>query len=156
MINKSHLTAMSRKKPSSPMVVLNKKGLLKDKMLDFGCGKGFDADYFKMDKYDPYHFSSFNILLNKISQDYDVITCNYVLNVVNKTQEKTIIDQIKNLLKTGGTAYLAVRRDIIKEGFTKKSTYQRNVILDLPILKETKGFCIYILCPNKSVNFIKK
>lgn len=156
MNNKSHLTAITRKNPSRPMKVLDKEGLLKGKMLDFGCGKGFDADYFKMDKYDPHHFNSYDILTGVTAQDYDVITCNYVLNVLSIDQENTAINQIKDLLKTGGVAYITVRRDIIKEGFTKKGTYQRNVTLHLPILKETKGFCIYILNPSKAINFIKK
>jgi len=136
---KAHLTAITRNKLSVPMRLLNKNNLLVGDMLDFGCGKGFDADQLGMDKYDPHYSPEYP------TKKYDTITCNYVLNVVKEDMEETIINEIKNLLKENGTAYITVRRDVKENGFTKKGTYQRNVILNLPILKETSTYCIYKL-----------
>ena len=144
MNTKSHLTAKKRSNPSKPMRILNQQGLLKGKMLDYGCGQGFDADFFKMDAFDP-HYNP-----KKTSGKYDTITCNYVLNVVEEEQGHEIINTLSELLKDGGIAYLTVRRDIKKElgkeGYTSKGTYQRNVELPLPKLKETSSFCIYMIC----------
>ena len=138
--SKSHNTAIARKKPSVPMRHLAKIGFLENgRKLDYGCGRGFDADFFHMDRYDPHYSPA------KPTKKYDIITCNYVLNVVSEFDGANILQEIKGLLKAEGTAYITVRRDIKKEGYTSKGTYQRNVVLDLPILKETKAYCIYMV-----------
>jgi hypothetical protein len=62
------------------MRFLNSLGLLRGKMLDYGCGRGFDAEYYGMDKYDPHYAPEFP----KIK--FDTITCNYVLNVVDAVE----------------------------------------------------------------------
>ena len=137
---RSHCTAIARKNPSVPMRHLAKLGLLENgRKLDYGCGRGFDAEHFTMDKYDP-HYSP-----RKPDGLYDTITCNYVLNVIEPEKEYDILNEIAKLLEWKGKAYITVRRDIKKEGFTSKKTFQRNVKLDLPILKETSTYCTYIL-----------
>ncbi len=142
-MSKAHLTAISRKSPSVPMRNLDKKGLLIGNMLDYGCGRGFDANHFNMDGYDP-HYSP-----DEPTGLYDTITCNYVLNVVHEDQGQEILSKINNLLKDEGKAYITVRRDIEKnlgkEGYTSKGTFQRNVVLPLPVFKETSAYCTYIL-----------
>ena len=70
--------------------------------------------------------------------------CTYVLNVVEKDVQTKIVESIKSLLKKDGKAYLTVRRDIKKEGLTSRGL-QRNVHLDLDVLKENSSFCIYEL-----------
>jgi hypothetical protein len=48
-------------------------------------------------------------------------------------------------LSEKGKAYLTVRRDVKQDGATSRG-YQRNVLLDLPIVKEKKNnYCIYKL-----------
>jgi hypothetical protein len=135
-------TAISRNKPSAPMKFLNELGLLEGNKLDYGCGKGKDAETFEMDGFDP-NFPEFK---KRIKRKYQTITCNYVLNVLPKKEGIEILKDIQSHLKVNGTAYITVRRDIKKEGLTSKKTFQRNVVLDLPILTEKKGgYCIYIL-----------
>lgn len=137
---KAHLTAKSRKAPSKPMQELHKRGLLLGRLLDFGCGKGFDRDYYKMEGYDPHYSKEFP------KGKFDTITCNYVLNVLANDEEVlAVVKTLRGLLAVGGTCYLSIRRDILKEGKTCKGTIQRNIVLDLPVLKENKSFCIYIL-----------
>jgi hypothetical protein len=109
-------------------------------LLDFGCGKSFDADLLDGFKYDPYYEPS-----SCIRMTYDYILCSYVLNVLLKKDESKILKQIKLLLNKNGIAYITVRRNIKKEGYTSKGTYQRNVILNLPIIKENRDYCIYKL-----------
>ena len=105
---------------------------------------GFDANHFKMDSYDPHYAPQ------EPEGLFDTITCNYVLNVVEETQAHDLLVKIGNLLNIKGTAYITVRRDIKKEGFTSKGTYQRNVKLPLDILKETSSYCTYILTKEET------
>jgi len=140
MKNNSHKTAITRKKPSLPMRNLDKKGLLQGKLLDFGCGKGFDANHFGMFGYDPNHAPK------KPKGKFDTITCNYVLNVVQDDEVQGVIEDVLKYLKKKGTAYVTVRRDLKKEGATSIGTYQKNVTILYPILTEKKGgFCTYIV-----------
>jgi hypothetical protein len=155
MNDKSHLTAISRKTLSSPVAFLaydlgvipacdeGKNGL------DFGCGKGQDASFLAFDKYDPHFFP------NLPDKKYDLILCNYVLNVVGESEGQEIINQIKSFLKPTGTAFLTVRRDVKTDGFTKKGTYQRNVILDLPVVRENTKYCIYKLSKTSGNNDVQ-
>jgi hypothetical protein len=122
---------------------LDSKGLLTGSMLDYGCGRGLDAETYGMDKYDPYYTEG-RILTqdnNAAHQRYDVITCNYVLNVVaDKEERANIIESIKSLLNVGGVAYITVRMDKqVVNGYTSTGTYQEKVILDLPVMREAKN-----------------
>ena len=74
------------------------------------------------------------------------MTCHYVLNVMDEAERNEVIESILSLLNPKGKAYITVRRDIKSEGFTSRGTYQENVRLDLPIVKELKNaYCIYEL-----------
>lgn len=139
----SYLTAITRKTLTAPTKYLFNKNLLIGNILDYGCGKSIDSEILEnCDKFDPYYYNDKKVF-NRL---YNTIICNYVLNVVHKDLEQSIIQKIKSLLKQNGKAYISVRRDVKIDGFTKKGTYQRNVILNYPIIKENKSFCIYELC----------
>ncbi len=154
-MNRSHLTARTRTTLSVPMRELNKRNLILGEAIDYGCGKGYDAKELRMDKFDPHYtegtYRVFNMIdtefwIEDVEGSYDVVTCHYVLNVIESAEEKyKVIQNIKRLLKPEGTAYVTVRRDIKESGHTSKGTYQCIVHLNLPILKETKDYCIYVL-----------
>ena len=137
----SYKTAIKRNKVSAPMRYLAENGLLTGELLDFGCGRGDDAERLSMDKYDPFYAPSVP------KKQYDTITCNYVLNVIEFSISRyETLRRIEKLLKDDGTAYITVRRDKFEEGRTSKGTYQTYVTLDLPVLIEKKGsFITYIL-----------
>ena len=137
MKDKSYLTAIGRKGPSRPMRWLSGHNLLAGRCLDYGCGRGFDADFMKMDKYDPYYFPA------GLGGKYDTITCLYVLNVLSPKKAADVLGKIGKLLRKGGHAYVAVRRGIGKEGCTSKGTYQRTVRLRGRVLFEDRGCCLY-------------
>jgi len=147
MISPSKNTAIARKKPSAPLLFLEKNNMLNGTILDYGCGKGMDEKYllsrgFDVDAYDP----NWNPV--SIDRDYDVILCTYVLNVVDEKIEPSVISAVMSLLKDGGKAYFSVRRDIKKEGLTSRG-FQRNVLLDKKVVKEYRGnYCIYELTKN--------
>lgn len=142
----SHKTAITRKGPSSPLLTLEKMGLINGDVLDYGCGKGADGVYLKTksiktDSYDPY----WNPILLE-GKKYDTILCTYVLNVIESDKEQAdLISSILKHLKPSGKAYMTVRRDIKKEGRTSRG-FQKNIFLQYPVVKEKKNnFCIYEL-----------
>jgi diadenosine tetraphosphate (Ap4A) HIT family hydrolase len=130
----SHLTAIERIYLSFPARFLLEKNLLQGKILDFGCGFGNDVKLlqqknFDITGYDPYYFPQYP------NEKFDTIICFYVLNVLFTEDQANVLMDVSHLLKPGGKAYFAVRRDIKKEGFRehyvhKKPTYQ--CIVKLP------------------------
>ncbi|PPS45418.1 HIT family protein [Chroococcidiopsis sp. TS-821] len=130
----SHLTAIERTYLSFPAKFLLNNNLLKGKILDFGCGFGNDVKIlrqkgFDITGYDPYYFPNYP------QEKFDTILCFYVLNVLFPEEQANILMEVSHLLKPGGKAYYAVRRDLKKEGFRehyvhKKQTYQ--CIVKLP------------------------
>lgn len=136
----SKYTAIVRKKPSNPASFLHENGLLVGECLDYGCGRGFDRDFYSMDGYDPLWFPHFP------SKKYDTIMCNFVLNVVSVEEQEDIIGIVKTLLKENGKAYFTVRRDIRDDRIViGRGCIQRYVKLDLTSLKHVKGrYEIYV------------
>lgn len=134
----THKTAKVRTRVSVPVRNLFNMNLLQGDILDFGCGHGFDADYYGFDKYDPYWFPE------KPTKKYDVVYAGYVLNVLR--EDEPVLQDIVSYLKPRGVAYIVVRRDLTKEGFTSMGTFQRNVVLNFPVVYEAKNrYCIYEL-----------
>jgi diadenosine tetraphosphate (Ap4A) HIT family hydrolase len=129
----SHLTAIDRTKISSPVQFLLDRDLLKGRILDFGCGLGYDVKLLgsrglDISGYDPYYLP-----IDPIGK-FETIVCCYVLNVLMPEEQADVLMNIAYLLKPGGKAYYAVRRDLKKEGFRehyvhKKPTYQCTVKL---------------------------
>ena len=143
----SYRTAIARSGPSAPLrhieSIINKSSLI----LDYGCGKGSDVAYLKskgfdVDGYDPYYS---DIDLSGKNSYYDVVICNYVLNVLDASMEEQVLDNILSKLKDGGRAYISVRRDSFKEGVTSRG-YQRYVYLnDYPSFEKKGAFEIYFI-----------
>jgi SAM-dependent methyltransferase len=109
------------------------------RILDYGCGKGTDADHFDYEKYDLYYFPE------KPEGKFDAIVCNYVLCVVEEKDQQAIIDDVMSMLNPGGWAYFTVRRDKKNlNGWTSRGTFQRYVELDMDVACEEKGrYIIY-------------
>lgn len=141
--NKSHYTAIQRTHLSSPARYLLEQNLLKGRILDYGCGRG-DLVAFAyregMHQYDPYWCAT---PLKK--EDFDTVYCGYVLNVLPKEEWPGLLVKIYEFLRKDGKGYVAVRRDIKKEGRTRTGTYQYNVHLSYPLLVENRSFAIYTL-----------
>lgn len=143
----SHLTAKERDKMSYPTRVLFEKGLIKGKVLDFGCGFGKDVEELKnkgvsIHSYDPHYFPDYP------TNKYDTIICVYVLNVLLPQDQSKVLFEISQLLNYGGKAFFAVRRDVAHPGFRmhkmhKEKTYQCNVVLPFKSLIKTDTFEVY-------------
>lgn len=133
IVNHSYLTAIKRTDLSVPTRYLLQHNLLKGRILDFGCGFGFDTDElnrrgYDITGYDYYYRPDFP------DGKFDTIICNYVLNVLEPYAQAEVMMNITNLLTPQGTAFFAVRRDLKEEGFRlhaihKQYTYQCNVRL---------------------------
>ena len=141
MSNKAHLTALRRKSLSLPCKYLLDKNLVQGRALDYGCGHGFDADSLGADKYDPHYFPTHP------EGKYNLIYCNYVLNVIEDTEIRyRVIADIYNLLERGGVAFISVRNDRKKlNGITKRGTWQGYVELDLPVENKRSEYVMYRL-----------
>lgn len=124
------------------MKYLLDNGLLCGRILDYGCGHGFDADLLRVAGYDPYYRSTLP------SGQFDTITCNYVLNVIESPKERqSVVRRILSLLSMGGKAYITVRNDLTSlNGRTKIGTWQGKIDLDLPVVHKKSGqYVIYLL-----------
>ena len=138
---------MNRKNPSKASCILSKLNILSDDVLDFGCGYGFDAEYYKWDKFDPYYYDNYP------TKNFINIICINVLNVVSKKIRNEIISNIQELLNDDGIAYLCVPRNVPKKG--KYSGFERRpqnyVVLSLKSIYNDKNIEIYKL--NKKSSF---
>ena len=135
----SYLTAITRVAPSAPARYLHEADRLRGRCLDYGCGRGKDADTYGMDKYDPHFFPQ------APTGTYDTITCTYVLNVLDPEDVPKVLQEVCSLLAPGGTAYFSVRRDLKSPAVEGRGTTQHNVVINAPILRQTRGYCLYVL-----------
>jgi hypothetical protein len=132
-MDKTAKTAIVRKKLSVPFKWLLDNGYIKGRTLDYGCGRGFDADFLGIDKYDPNYFPQLP------RGKYRTIYCGYVLNVVEPAEQVRIREKIRGLLKWYGVCYFVVRRDIPLEG----TPTQWYVTMDLESICRKGHFEIY-------------
>lgn len=145
--NHPYLTAIKRKDLSVPVRNLLQQGLLKGRILDFGCGFGYDTDELKRRGYDitgyDYYYRP-----EYPEGKFDTIFCVYVLNVLEPYAQAEVLMNVSNLLSPKGTAYFAVRRDIKEEGFRlhaiyREYTYQCNVRLPFVSLECNSSYELY-------------
>lgn len=146
-MNKAHLTALPRKKLSAPMKWMDAEGFFdgvpRHKCLDYGCGKGFDADALGFQKYDPFFFRCDDFY----EGEFDVITCNFVLNVIpDEDERRVVLENILNWLAPSMSAFISIRSDKKDlKGITKRGTYQGYHPPALPMIHKGSGFEIYQL-----------
>lgn len=150
MDNKSYLTAISRQKLALPIRkhLLNSLTNPCSRTLDYGCGRGQDADKLGMVKYDPHFFPEVP------TGPFDTVYCGYVLNVMLKHQAQRVVRNIQDLMRDKRSiAYIVVRRDLLKGGaVTGKGTYQRKVVLKGARLeKEYAAYALYSVRKDDTV-----
>ena len=121
--NNSHLTAIKRTSVSFPTRWLMEQGLLQGRILDFGCGYGFDVEYLKGKGYDVCAYDKYYEPKYPEGK-FDTIICHYVLNVLEPNEQTEVLLQVSELLKPGGTAFFTVRRDIKNDGFRLHAVYK--------------------------------
>lgn len=136
-MSNAHRTAMKRRTLSRPASFLLPQ--LTGRVLDYGCGKGDDAQSVGCERFDPYYHAVWP------QGRFDTIMCNYVLNVIEDDQERRdVLANIDSLLETDGVAFITVRTDKkALTGPTGNGTWQGLIELDLPVYHKGSGFTIY-------------
>jgi ATP adenylyltransferase len=107
--------------------VLLEGRLIRGRVLDYGCGRGYDADAQGWDAFDPYYRPTL------LRGPYDTIIVNHVVNVLTRDSRIKLYSQVQALLSNDGVAYLSVARNIPKIGKAGvRQRLQNYVILTLP------------------------
>lgn len=121
MLANSEKTAIVRVGPSAPCRWLGEQGKLYGPVLDWGCGHGGDVEYLRNAYgYDPH----FQPDLPPAGELYNTVLCTYVLNTIPDYFDRAqIIWDACEYLARGGWLYVTIRRDV-KEGYTKRGTWQ--------------------------------
>ena len=87
------------------------------RILDYGCGYGFDAAYFEWQAYDPYYGPT------SIDGTFDTILCNHVLNMLTRTSSGEMLEQDGILMTAVDTGWITDERPhptklrLAEEGF---------------------------------------
>ena len=145
-ISRAHLTAIARNKLSAPVMMLVRRGVLLGRILDYGCGRGYDACTLGADKYDPYYSP------DRPDGPFATVICNFVLNVIEEEwTRRNVLTDIDDYLTQDGVAYITVRNDRrALKGITSKGTWQGLITLDLPIVHQTTGYTTYAMRKGQS------
>lgn len=149
----SRRTAITRTRISAPLRELFNRGDVTyfssvHRILDFGCGRGFDADYLGAKKYDKYHYDDPTALKPDY---YSEVLCTYVLNTVSEETQRQILEQIHCVLnKFYGVSYISVRRDIPESG----TPTQRYVKLPFPKTLDNRNFATYYCHASQLRNYL--
>ena len=141
-------TAISRQSMSRPMAKMLKASMFDNKrILDYGCGKGFDVEQLKSLGFDITGYEPFasDKYLQVPSGKFDIITNNYVLNVIENPEErKELIEKMKKMSKVVVITVRSDKKSIkntwkkFNDGYlTPKNTFQK--IYDEKSLKEEFG-----------------
>jgi hypothetical protein len=119
--------APDRKGLSKTAQVLAEGGLIRGRVLDYGCGLGLDADQQKWEAYDLYYRPV------QPTGTYDTIIVNHVVNILTRASRTELLSAVKTMLTPGGTAYISVARNIPVSGKPgPRRRIQNYVVLTLP------------------------
>ena len=79
--------AIKRSNHSRAAIIIESNGLAKGRVLDYGCGFGFDADHYGWKSYDPYYRPTLP------EGQFDTIVCIAVINTLSRNnRKKTIVN----------------------------------------------------------------
>lgn len=132
--------AIRRETVSKTAQFLAERGLLRGRILDYGCGFGFDADHFGWEAYDPHYRQQ------ALEGVFDTIICNHVANILTRSSRHNLFRALVDLLAPQGKAYLSVSRKIPVVGkLAIRKRIQNYVVLTLPSLYRDGELEIYRL-----------
>jgi hypothetical protein len=137
--------APARQALSKTASVLAQQRLIRGRVLDYGCGEGFDADSQGWDAFDPYYRTS------QPSGLYDTIIVNHVANILTRASREDLFRVVDELLAEGGVAYVSVARNIPTEGkHGPRRRLQNYVVLTLPSVHCDAEEEVYALAKDAS------
>jgi SAM-dependent methyltransferase len=137
--------AIRRETVSTTARVLDDRDLLRGRILDYGCGYGFDADHFGWEAFDPH-------TRQKAPEGlFDTIVCNHVVNMLTRSSRQKLFQALVDLLTPRGKAYLSVSRKIPVTGkLAMRKRIQNYVVLTLPSVYRDEDLEIYRLEPGSA------
>lgn len=102
-------TAMARTGPSAPVQHLRAYApeLLRGRVLDFGSGRGADAEALRATAYDPHHPKA--SVRKRPTGTFSTVLATYVLNVLPKDERHAALREAAGYVRPGGHLVLAVR-----------------------------------------------
>jgi hypothetical protein len=137
--------AIRRETVSRTTRFLHDRRLLLGRVLDYGCGFGFDADRFGWDAFDPHYRQK------PPEGRFDTIICNHVANMLTRRSRQELFQAVQRLLAPKGMAYVSVSRKIPKAGkVAMRKRIQNHVVLTLPSLYRDDELEIYRLEPDSA------
>ncbi len=132
--------AVRRETVSKTARFLDDHRLLRGRVLDYGCGFGFDADHFGWEVYDPHYRQKLPDGL------FDTVVCNHVANMLTRDSRQKLFQAIQTLLAPQGKAYISVSRKIPRTGkIAMRKRIQNYVVLTLPSMFRDDELEIYRL-----------
>ena len=132
--------AIRRETVSKTARFLEQHQLLRGRVLDYGCGFGFDADHFGWEAYDPHYRQKLPVGL------FDTVVCNHVVNMLTRESRRELFGAIQSLLAFEGKVYVSVSRKIPRTGkIAMRRRVQNYVVLTLPSLFRDDELEIYRL-----------
>lgn len=135
--------AIRRETISQTAHILNGRGLLQGRVLDYGCGFGFDADHFGWETFDPHYCQTIPKGL------FDTIICNHVANILTRSSRHQLFQKIRDLLTLQGKAFISVSRKIPRIGkMAIRKRIQNYVVLTLPSIFLDEELEVYRLEKN--------
>src|SRR5262245_66557240 len=93
--------AIQRETLSRTAQILVERGLVRGRVLDYGCGFGFDADHFGWEAYDPHYRQK------PPEGVFDVVVCNHVANMLTRSSRRQLFVTLEGLLAQRGKAYVS-------------------------------------------------
>jgi len=132
--------ALRRGTVSKTARFLDERRLLRGRVLDYGCGFGFDADHFGWEAYDPHYRQTLPDGL------FDTVVCNHVANMLTRDSRQELFRALQGLLAPQGKAYVSVSRRIPRAGkLALRKRIQNYAVLTLPSLFRDDELEIYRL-----------
>lgn len=137
--------APDRRALSRTAQVLVDRRLIRGRVLDYGCGLGYDADQLGWEAFDPYYRPT------QLSGLYDTIVVNHVANILTRDSRSELFARVQALLADGGLAYFSVARNIPESGKPgPRRRLQNYVVLTLPSIYADAEEAIYALARGAS------
>lgn len=165
----AYRTQTTRTALSAPLKILEGKGVFTKlpkggRVLDYGCGKCSEIDTL-LAKYPDLYITGYEVHAKQRPEfavwpkgKFDMIYCNYVLNVISDRGVRyDVIEKIRSLLKPSGKAFITVRdeKKDLNGVVERTGQWQGRIKLKLPLVyAKTGNYMIYGFTKNDIEQFV--
>ena len=128
--------AIRRSTVSFAAAWLVEQAYVRGRVLDYGCGFGFDADHYGWEAFDPYYRQ------RALEGKFETVVCNHVLNMLTRTSRERAMGEMQGLLSAEGAAFLDCAQEHSrrrKTGVAKTDTELRRADTALHLRRREAG-----------------